>query len=164
MYKIIDKNLRLAGCGLADLSAEQVDEFLHGWEEGAKIGDLTLFYDSRENLLVLNQDNADYESYLFLAQKFLAADKEKRLAVMDNAPDGTKETIQVLDRAAEIMYYREELNRVRSIITADEQRKCVGYIVRKMGNSTAGIYAVFRYGVMCGKRWERARRKAAKHE
>ena len=60
MYKIIDEKLRLASCSISDLTMKQVKDFLSGWEEGASIRTLTLFYDEEKNLVVLNQDNKNY--------------------------------------------------------------------------------------------------------
>ena len=41
MYEVVNDELRIKACGLADLTAEQVSDFLKLWEDGAKIGTLT---------------------------------------------------------------------------------------------------------------------------
>ena len=61
MYKIIDENLRIAACRISDLTAEMVSGFLAQWETGAKIGSLSMFFDSDKGLLVLNADNKNYD-------------------------------------------------------------------------------------------------------
>ena len=46
MYEVINEELGIKACGLADLTAEQVSHFLGLWEEGATIGTLTAFVDN----------------------------------------------------------------------------------------------------------------------
>ena len=77
MYKIIDEKLRIASCNVTDLTMEQISGFLLQWEAGAPIGSLTLFYDDKQNLIVLNQDHKHYEIYLDIVTAYLGATKEQ---------------------------------------------------------------------------------------
>ena len=44
-YKLVNKELRIFSCSVSDLTMQQVASFLDQWEHGAKIGELTLFYE-----------------------------------------------------------------------------------------------------------------------
>lgn len=46
-YEMINEELRIARCSLADLTLEQVKHFLGQWEPGSNIGNLILFYEKR---------------------------------------------------------------------------------------------------------------------
>lgn len=46
-YEMINEELRIASCSLADLTLEQVKHFLGQWEPGSNIGNLILFYEKR---------------------------------------------------------------------------------------------------------------------
>lgn len=41
MYEIIDESLKLASCGINDLTLEQASSFLSEWEDGLTLGNLT---------------------------------------------------------------------------------------------------------------------------
>ncbi|MDE6992537.1 MAG: hypothetical protein K2P42_17985, partial [Lachnospiraceae bacterium] len=71
MYEIIDETLKIASCGINDLTLEQASSFLSQWEDGATLGSLTLFINSETGYLVLNRDNAQYEHNLKLAKTHL---------------------------------------------------------------------------------------------
>ena len=58
-FEAINKELKIAACGLADLTMEQVQSFLKQWEEGAGIETLTLFYGMESGYVVLKVDNPD---------------------------------------------------------------------------------------------------------
>lgn len=57
MYEIIDETLKIAGCGISDLTFEQTSSFLSQWEDGATLGSLTLFINTETGYLVLNRDS-----------------------------------------------------------------------------------------------------------
>ena len=37
-YQMINEELRIASCSIADLTLKQAQQFLKQWEEGAKLG------------------------------------------------------------------------------------------------------------------------------
>lgn len=163
MYRIIDEKLHLASCRLADLTMQQVATFLDQWEHGASIGSLTLFYDDTENLVVLNEDNKGYKTYLSIAEAYLNADSEKRQELVEKAPDAMKQTIQVLNNASlQIAVHKEyKINMRQPIVTADtEAGKFFKFIRKRHGNNVPLMMScMYNYGVIQGKRAERARRR-----
>lgn len=160
MFEIIDENLRLASCGIADLTIEQTNEFLGYWEEGASIGSLTLFYDEKRNMVVLNKDNADYKYCLDITIEFMGLSEESREELMEKAPKSTKETLNVLNNAIRKMEYQKEFDILRHQHIPTDYINMVQYIQHKEKYDCFALMFIFMYGLMCGKREERARRKA----
>lgn len=60
-YEMINEELRIARCSLADLTLEQVKHFLGQWEPGSNIGNLILFYEKEDDVIVLNSSNKKYQ-------------------------------------------------------------------------------------------------------
>lgn len=159
MFKIIDKKLGLASCSISDLTMKQVKDFLSGWEEGASIGTLTLFYDDEENLVVLNQDHVNYERILDMVRGYLELNEEKRDEALQKVPESLKETFRVLDQSIKKMQYRIEYDRTMKQCTPSECIECINYIRHKDMDPFMSAINIFHYGRMYGKREERARRK-----
>lgn len=162
MLKIIDEKLGLGSCNITDLTMQQVREFLGGWNDGAAIGTLTLFYDVSRNMVVLNQDNRDYEFFLEIVPRFMKLDAESREKIQDNAPTSLKETFKVLNSALERMEYRNDLLRLKHENVSCKYFDGINYIRRSEKETYRAFIYVFLYGMMCGKREDRARRKRAK--
>lgn len=159
MFKIIDKKLGLASCSISDLTMKQVHDFLSGWEEGASIGTLTLFYDEERNLVVLNQDNKNYERIHDMVRGYLELNEEKRDEALQKVPESLKETFGVLNQSIKKMQYQIEYDRAMKQCTPYECIECMNYIRHKNMDSFMSAVNIFHYGRMYGKREERARRK-----
>lgn len=162
MYKIVDEKLGIASCGIADLTMQQVDSFLKGWGDGAKIGQLTLFRDN-QNRVVLNADNPNYEFYLDLVQTYLCAEECNRKEFAEKVPAGMKETIAVLDDTIELRQVASEMKILGNhvIDTSLFSSLMMDAIVKRFGGDGSvvmPVYMGFVYGRMQGKREERARR------
>lgn len=97
-YNLVNKELRIFSCSVSDLTVQQVVSFLEQWEHGAKIGELTLFYEKETDSLVINQDNKDYKKYLDIAEIYLTLDDDKLQEFSMNMPEGMKETVALLQR------------------------------------------------------------------
>lgn len=166
-YQVINEELKIASCHIADLTMKQTDSFLKLWGENASIGQLTLFYDKESGYVVLNQDNKNYEYYKDVATLFLTTDKLKLHELMENAPKGVLDTMEALSRVLDIRTATTEIERAQATKLMEFTNNAViGEIVNRYRfNATEGIITAFSYGVMQGKRAERARRKAgAQHE
>ena len=84
-YEMINEELRIASCSLADLTLEQVKHFLGQWEPGSNIGNLILFYEKEDDVIVLNSSNKKYQVWLDIVEAYLIAtgeDKEKLQEMM----------------------------------------------------------------------------------
>ena len=158
-FDVINEELKIAACGLADLTMEQVQGFLRQWEEGASIGTLTLFYDKAGGYVVLNRDNKDYKMYLDIAEAYLGASVEWRETVEKEAPEGLHETIRVLKNSLIWRKADRDIYQAKKNYVDDSDRITVREIISRSGDKEGAAYIAFRYGVICGKRAERARRR-----
>lgn len=162
-YEVANKKLGIMSCCLGDLTAKQVASFLAQWEEGAAISSLTLFYDSESQNVVLNKDNPDYELYLMLTEKYLAASPEKREELAGKLKSkGLKEAVKVLDRAIKkrdcekvllmldkMPAYTDEYGLNMMVFDALRQRR---------SDPFWNMYQAFTYGIIQGKRIERSKK------
>lgn len=157
-YEIINEELKIAACSIADLTMEQVKHFLNLWEEGSSIGTLTLFYDER-GYLVLNRDNENYSMYLDIAEGYLLADENERTSIREKAPEGAQDTLRVLDGFIALRETQRELFIIKNNYIDESYNRVLGAIYRKEENMAVAMRSAFRYGLICGKRAERKRRK-----
>ena len=164
MYEIIDETLKLASCGITDLTYEQASHILSQWEDGAKLGSLTLFFDPKSEYLVINRDNSDYEFYLKLAKKYLCLSGKEKKAFREKFEGRHKEEFEVMDCFRVHSSVKNDLDAIehQSCVLPDDQvAKNVLIQLKKQEISTCFLMSqAYYYGVMNGKRIERAKRKA----
>lgn len=160
---IVNEKLRIAAIHIADLEYRYAISFLEQWGEGATLEDLTLYYDPENDYLVLNMDRKDYELYLDITETFLSSDYTKAMEAKNKVTSSMRETMEVL---ATCMWYR----RVKKEMKVIGQQAVVGFantfigkifdeIIRNTSSTTFMLSQAFNYGLICGKREERARRK-----
>ena len=158
-FEVINKELKIAACGLADLTMEQVQSFLKQWEEGAGIETLTLFYDMESGYVVLNRDNKDFKLYLDIAEGYLGASVEDRETLEKEAPEGMHQTILVLKNSLVWRKVDRDIYQAKKNYINYPDRITGREIISRSDNNEWAAYIAFRYGVICGKRAERAKRK-----
>nr|WP_300210419.1 hypothetical protein [uncultured Anaerostipes sp.] len=158
-YKVINEELKIASCGLADLTKDQVFSFLKQWDDDSSIGTLTLFYDRESGYVVLNRDNKNYKMYLDIADAYLGASSEGRQRIEENTPEGMRQTILVLKNSLVWRKVDRDIYQSKKNLIEDADRTVISEIAKQSDNRTASACIAFRYGVICGKRAERARRK-----
>ena len=159
MYEVINEELGIKACGLGDLTAEQMSSFFGQWEDGAKIGTLTLFFEKSGDL-VLNRDNPRYKEYREIAEAYLGANEGIREEIRASCTiPGVEDTFDVLDDCIQYRISEKEIFRAHNNhIQSDSQRAVLRSMMDRYGKFEA-VHTAFRYGVMHGKRTERARRK-----
>lgn len=158
-YQMVNEELQIASCSIADLTVKQAQQFTEQWGEGASLGTLTLFYEPDSGLLVLNRDNPHFENYKDIAEGYLSSSDEQRKALRERAPESMQETLQVLEACACGRLTGVEIFRAKNNFVGNEKyRKVVNEIIKKHDPVAIGMIA-FRYGMMCGKRAERAKKK-----
>ncbi len=157
-YQMINEELQIASCSIADLTVEQARHFFEQWGEDIELGTLTLFYDKESGLIVLNRDNKYYETYLDIAEAYLMADKEKRIQSRKEIPAGMLETLKVLENCIKDRHDNKWIRRALHNKINDLERRTIRKIIREHGSASAP-YIAFRLGVIRGKRIERAKRK-----
>lgn len=166
MYKIIDEKLGLASCSLSELTMQQVTCILNQFEDNAPIATLTLFYDKAEDIVVLNSDNKDFDIYLRSAEAFLKADREKEQEIVDKVPSGCRETLKVLRDVKRARKIKEELringHQMFVGVKGTYLHDVFNGIIKKYDRFKSPMFLMsqaYTYGVIQGKREERARRK-----
>lgn len=161
-FEIINEELKIASCRLSDLTMEQVYRFLNQWEEGAKIGNLTMFYDDNSGYVVLNRDNTNYRFYLDIVDAYLSAGEEGRKMLEEKAPESLHETLVVLRGVVMRRNTEKDIFVVRNNYINELDRPILDEIIKQSGDKWVSGCTAFLYGVICGKRTERARRKGGK--
>lgn len=154
-YKVINEELKIASCRIADLTMEQIEAFLRIWDDGSRIGTLTVFYDQNSEYIVLNEDNEDFSLYLDVVEGYLEANKEQRRKFRKEAPSSTLETLRVIDGFEKRRFINTWIDRACKNGMSNAEREMVENVPCR------SIYAAFKLGVIRGKRIERARRKRA---
>ncbi len=158
MYEVINEELGIMACDLEDLTAEQVMRFLGGWKDGARIGTLTMFLDDNDNL-VLNKNHKNYVMNLEIAQSYMTFDEEQRLTFKEKYEERFQEEICLMERGICQKRARKEMRRAMETCSPDQQEISVIQGIFDEHGGLFGASIIFQYGVMEGKRQERAKKK-----
>lgn len=156
-YEVIDEDLRIASCRIADLTMEQVQSFLKLWSDDSSIGSLTMFYDKESDMVVLNADNKNYEDYLQIATDYLGAEYERRKELKEKAPDSMRESMVLLEKCYQQRVFDKRTFQAMNNMLSKTQRKYVTHLLNE-SDPISATYIAFRAGMISGKRIERARR------
>lgn len=159
-YILINEELKIATIGVSELTAHQVQCFLSQWEEGAEIGTLTLFYDRKNDLIVLNRNCGGFDIYLKLAERVLTADESYLQKLENRAPSPEIEAIQLLIKCMRNRIARVEIDRaMKNIIENKQYASVLGELTENEPSRVFAARIAFKYGLMYGKSEECARRK-----
>lgn len=156
-YEMINEELRIASCRIADLTMEQVQSFLKLWSDDSSIGSLTMFYDKESDMVVLNADNENYGDYLQIATAYLGAEYERREELKEKAPDSIRESVNLLEQCYQQRVFDKRTFQAVNNMLSKTQRKYVTHLLNEKDPISAA-YIAFRAGMISGKRIERARR------
>lgn len=163
MYEVINKELKIEACRIADLTLDQIESFLRLWDDGAAISTLTIF--SRpDGTIVLNKDNPEYDLCKEITENYLQSSEEIRTKL--DVPNGLKETIAVLEQALEqrrinkIVDYNI-LTRGQDVLPREEYELIRDAVKQHYHFSSPEfwMWKMIQFGYAYGKREERARRK-----
>ena len=160
-YQIVNEKLNIAACSLSDLTIEQAAHFLKQWKYGAKLKELTLFFEHDTGLLVLNKDNPQYNTYLELAEGYMTLDEAQRVKLRKQAPESLRETIYVLDKCLEVRQFLKIKMAMEKTADACQYDYALSRIRCEAGDEIELLSKAYSYGLIQGKRAERARRKSA---
>lgn len=158
MYEVINEELGIMACDLEDLTTAQVVNFLGSWEDNAKIGTLTMFIDDSYNL-VLNRNHKNYVMNLKVAQSYMAFDEEQRSAFREKYGERFPEEIHLMEKILWQKRWKVEMRRAAKTCNPDQQEIFVIQNIFDKYSNLFGASIIFQYGVMQGKRLERAKRK-----
>lgn len=159
-YEMVNEKLKLATCSISDLTLGQAVCFLESWGTGTTLGTLTMFC-LDDGTIVLNKNNENYAEYLEMVESYLMLDASKRIEVRKNTPKSLEETFELLDRCIKKRFVNEELLRIEQNLCPSDKYMLVLSEIRnscKDDDITWKIVQAFNYGLMSGKRIERAKR------
>lgn len=156
-YEMINEELRIASCRIADLTMEQVQSFLKLWSDDSSIGSLTMFYDKESDMVVLNADNENYEDSLRIATAYLGAGYKRKKELREKAPDNMRDSIDFLERCCRKREFDKRTFQACKNVTGNAQKKYINYIFSRY-DPYAAVCIAYRAGIIYGKRLERARR------
>ena len=170
MYEVINKELKIEACRIADLTLDQIESFLRLWDDGAAISTLTIF--SRpDGTIVLNKDNPEYDLCKEITENYLQSSEEIRTKLKGGpaftySENGLKETIAVLEQALEqrrinkIVDYNI-LTRGQDVLPREEYELIRDAVKQHYHFSSPEfwMWKMIQFGYVYGKREERARRK-----
>ena len=161
MYEIISEKLGIARCDLEDLTMKQAQHFLKQWESGASIGTLILFYEKEEDLIVLNSSNDNYRAWLEIVEAYLIASEENKEELRKRIYQYSKDIGDILDDCIEYRACKQELFRIKHSKIEEKYRSMIWQIWKEGGRigSVSIVYKAFTYGMMCGKRKERKKKR-----
>lgn len=169
MYEAINKELGIKACSIGDLTMREMDGMLKQWNDGSSISTLTLFYDYKEDAIVLNRDNKNYDIYREFAERYLMCTEEEReefrSKFMEPVGNAMMENIRVLENAISCRRNARDLFLLSNQPAMDErydiQNSLLDAIEREYGflSNHFLMFKAFQYGVMQGKRIERQKRK-----
>ena len=146
------------------LTLEQVSSFLSQWEDGAKLGTLTLFFNPGTGYLILNKDNTHYEFNLELAKAYLSAKGKELAKYREKFGERLEETLRVMDDFREYKNIQSDLDIIdHQSLAAPEShvtRSVLLSLEKKQIPMCFLMSQAYSYGVINGKRMERAKRKA----
>ncbi len=159
MYEVINEELGIKACGIGDLTMDQAGHFFGQWEDGVKLGELTMFFEPQTDNLVLNKDNKKYGLYLEIAESYMVLSADGRREARKNCPPEARMALNVLENCLKSRRVEKELFRAtNNTITSKVSRMVLNEVIKRHEPISA-VFIAFRYGVMQGKRMERAKRK-----
>lgn len=158
-YEVINEELKIAACNIGDLTLRMTQAILKNWPEGVPISDLTLFEDNISGYLVLNKEFSYYDLLLTTAEKYLVADREGRKEIRDAAPECFQSSLDVILRFAVNKKIGREISHASRGYICTRDRRIIEDIIKREKSDYIMAITAFRYGVMQGKRAERAKRK-----
>lgn len=158
-YEIINEELKIAACNIGDLTLGMTQAILKNWSDGISIEELTLFTDNVSGYLVLNKEFHYYDLLLTTAERYLVADAEERKEIRDKAPECFHASIAIIQEFRVKKIISREISYASKGCICNRDRRIVDEIVNRGENCYITAFKAFRYGMMQGKRAERARRK-----
>lgn len=161
MYRVINKELNLASCNLADLTVQQITSFIEDLEDVATLRNMVVFYDAGERTITLNADHPLYADYLQITTRYLQSSEEERIDLIGIAEGKARNFLLLLRK------YSLRLERDRDLDTVSTKMPMAAKhwialqeIYSRHLSTCLKIEMAFKYGFMWGKREERAKRKA----
>lgn len=167
MYEVINEKLKLESCSIGDLTLNIVNGMLKSWNDGSTISTLTVFYMPARDIIVLNRDHMNYDTYRTFTEAYLSCDEHVRQKIRkryETKEDrGINEIIEILDGAIKhrknlgdlFMLKHQSIEEDDNILSISLMNE----IMKATGDQHFSMYKAFQYGVIQGKRLERRKKR-----
>lgn len=159
--ELINKEFNIWACDIMELAFKEIEVYLNLYEN-APLNEFA-FLCTKTGEIVLIKGFKNFELYKIVIPSYLGAKEEKKQYIRDKCqniiPD---DNFDILDRAVEERYFRDTLRilRKQSYDTYLDDN-FVDFIETDTKNKVERQFYLFNYGIMLGKRMERAKKKAA---
>ena len=163
-HELINEEYRIGSCRICDLSEEQAAAMLKQFG-GSPLSTLTVFYDPVEDMLVLNREHKHYETYRRIVELYMQSPAEaQEILESQNHGKHMAELIHVLNDCILTRHNNRELfilGKQKGYEDYDITYSMLQAIMKRHDEHGVPwlMYMVYLYGVIQGKRAERARRK-----
>lgn len=167
-YRVVDEVLNIQSCSISDLSQATKKEFERQFN-GGNVETLTLFYDKNNDVVVLNQDNKNYEIYELTAKAYLGVPDKTRKEIRNRAEEIDKrfsETFDILDEVIKSRIieqlqklYQSEFKMIGKQTDYWNQWDIIQAIDVVNNSQCIKLVSAYNWGYIQGKRSERSRRK-----
>ncbi len=163
--EFINEAERIACVRLHELTAGQAGIFFKQFMN-SPLSTLTVLYDEKNDILLLNHDNQMYETVrqTVLDYMVLSEDEKEELQSREDIPDMYKEIFAVIDSVIVRRKAKRDI-----FILRKQRNEHLPVSIRKAiwlwcdCNENLAMHYAYQYGIIQGRREERARRKAVRH-
>lgn len=159
MYSMINEELKIATCKMNELPK-------HVAERAQPVETITVMYDSKEDIIVLNSEYELFDICMELSARYLQLEKSDRDELAMQLKDGLKsdDIEEVIDMLEQVVLTREakEYDEILKNNDFTVFYNTYGLLMRINNNANSKLtkeFNIFQMGYILGKREERARRK-----
>lgn len=160
MFEKIWEDREVYSFDVGDLNARQASGILQKWGEAGDntpLSEITVCYDPVTGRLLINRAAKSFEGLVKLADAALTAPTERLWEVMDKIR--SKEELKVIIR------FKDDTEAAESVKLLKKQPVRDDAVLRHIYRDNCGLFsaisAAYSWGVIKGKRLERARRRRA---
>ncbi len=176
--KIINKDLNLFSCNKEDVENEWMDIRTDTYHADYDIDSLVIFYNPQTDKLVLVEDAKSFEQLKNLAEEYLTLNCEQRNELHNNHI--SKSIVGFMNVLKKTIYIREKKIKQEAL---NKKVQCIKKILMENdipydllneiiaiydsydhGSKVFGLINIYNYGLIQGKRAERAKKKKVKVE
>lgn len=95
-YVTINDRFNLKSCNISEMSQQVKDDYIEQFKNDCLVN-MSLYYLTDTDSIVLNKDHSNYGFYVFLVENYLEFDEEKRKVIREQSPESIKGVIQIID-------------------------------------------------------------------
>lgn len=169
MYELINQELGVYSCRILDLTLEQAYFFTELWNDGSSIESLTVFNDE-DGRIIINKDHKQFETFKDMVLDYMQLTEEEKEEIKTSIKSKTFNSIfEILDnvlRYKEKKKKDEEFQALKSLLgkqsIPQQNELSTVWNIRdsyKLRDESLALIEIYNYGVIQGKRAERARKK-----